>query len=512
MFFAILIVYNYLFWKESAGVNLPLFSLLMGISAALLNPGCLNSRNVLITAAGTFITGLMVIFRHSQLSVAVHVFSFFVMLGFMQQHEMKSIYNAFFQSLSVGIAAPKKFFEQLLSKSNQNPKAAKFFRLIRLVLLPLILFFLFYFIYVVANPLFDKFSLKFTLWLQKYFDIIFKDVSFSWLMFMLLGVFIAAAVIFRAVSQRWAKADLNENENLERTKSPREKKRVIHLNIKSDNPVALLNEKRSGIIFLVLINILLLIVNCIDINWIWFGFYVPEKFNLKQFVHEGTYLLIFSILLSMAILLYLFRKNQNFLKNNKTLKTLSYLWIVQNVVLCISVFLRNYHYINYHGLAYKRIGVVIFLLLTFIGLVTLFIKIRKVKSLFFLLRKNSWALYFAMVSATVFNWETIIVRYNLNHWNSDDIDTDFYLSLSVHSLPELLANEEKVKRQMELHQLNPGRWVEITDYDFFEKYMLLKKEKFMEEFPNKSWQSWNYADAVTYAKLKNMKRETGYLK
>ena len=83
-FTASLLIYNYLFWEQSSGINLPLFSLLLGIAAALINPESLQSRRVLVTAAGTFSTGVLVVIHHSDLSVFVHVISFFAMLGFMQ--------------------------------------------------------------------------------------------------------------------------------------------------------------------------------------------------------------------------------------------------------------------------------------------------------------------------------------------------------------------------------------------------------------------------------------------
>ena len=59
-------------------------------------------------------------------------------------------------------------------------------------------------------------------------------------------------------------------------------------------------------------NVLLLVVNAIDINWIWFGFKPAPGFDLTQFVHEGTYVLILSILVAMGIVLWFFRRNLNF--------------------------------------------------------------------------------------------------------------------------------------------------------------------------------------------------------
>jgi len=82
--------------------------------------------------------------------------------------------------------------------------------------------------------------------------------------------------------------------------------------------MGLLNEYRTAVFLFVILNLLLLIVNSIDIYWVWFNFEWNGQY-LKQFVHEGTYLLIFSILLSLILTLYFFRGNLNFLKKNRWL-------------------------------------------------------------------------------------------------------------------------------------------------------------------------------------------------
>ena len=110
-----------------------------------------------------------------------------------------------------------------------------------------------------------------------------------------------------------------------------------------------------------LVNVLLLIVNIIDINWLWFGFVPEPNFDLAQFVHEGTYVLIFSILLAMGIVL-----------------CSSGAILISTVPACPGFArelpfgcckmqcwpgrwgLRNYYYILHSGLAYKRIGVCFF--------------------------------------------------------------------------------------------------------------------------------------------------------
>jgi len=265
---------------------------------------------------------------------------------------------------------------------------------------------------------------------------------------------------------------------------------------------ALERERRTGLILLILVNALLLIVNLIDISWVWIGFEVEEGFNLKQFVHEGTYLLILSILLSIGILLHLFRGNLNFHPKERALRLLATAWIAQNFILGISVFLRNYHYIHFHGLAYKRIGVVVFLLLVLVGLVTLYLKIRGRRTWYYLLRVNGWAAFVVMVGLTTVNWDGLIVRFNLAHWNQGEIDVDNYLAMSDKVLPLIYADLPKVEAQMAHHRENRVRWVEHLDPGTFRMDLDRKRERFLRRYSEQDWRSWTLADRRTFEALK----------
>jgi hypothetical protein len=120
-----------------------------------------------------------------------------------------------------------------------------------------------------------------------------------------------------------------------------------------------------GLIFVFMMNALLVLLNIIDIQFTWIGFDPAQVDNLAYYVHNGTYLLIFSIVMSMLLLLYFFRGNQNFYTKNRFLKFGAYFWIVQNAFMALSVGLRNLYYIEYYyALSYKRIGVMIISILT----------------------------------------------------------------------------------------------------------------------------------------------------
>jgi hypothetical protein len=262
--------------------------------------------------------------------------------------------------------------------------------------------------------------------------------------------------------------------------------------------LGLKSEYRTAVYLLVMVNALLLIVNIIDIIWVWFGFEYSVHFNYKQSVHEGTYLLIFSILLATAILLYYFRGNLNFYKNNLLLKQLAYIWIVQIMVLTLSVAVRTWHYISFQGLAYKRLGVLIFLILTLIGLITLYIKIQQKKSAFYLWRTNTWATYIVLIIFCLVHWDMLIVRYNLTQKNVSGI-ADFYLEISNHTLPVLYENLDVIEQQINIAPQSGNRRLYISNFDNFKRCLDQKRDYYLAKHNNETWQAWNYEDAKTKA-------------
>jgi hypothetical protein len=212
-------------------------------------------------------------------------------------------------------------------------------------------------------------------------------------------------------------------------------------------------------------------------------------------VHDGTELLIISIVLAMLILIVLFKGNLNFYKKNKWLKVGAYAWILQNVVLVISVFLRDYYYIVFFGLAYKRIGVLFFLIAVLTGLATVFIKIRYGKTNYFLFRVNAWAGIFMLVAATVINWDQMIASYNFSNNAKVPVDLDFAFSLSDQALPTidkyrdiLIERQNRIKNE----PVTGGDTVCTTCY--VEK-LNERRDNFLKSEQSYSWLSWNYADA-----------------
>ena len=145
--------------------------------------------------------------------------------------------------------------------------------------------------------------------------------------------------------------------------------------------------------------------------------------SYSRFVHEGTTHLIFAIALAALVILFYFRGNLNFFRENGLLKKLAYFWIFQNLILAINVAIRNVHYVNFtHALTDKRIGVFIFLIMVIIGLVTLYIKVNQKKTLVWLIKMNSFCIVSILCVSQLVNWERAMIAYNFSVTDKSRID------------------------------------------------------------------------------------------
>jgi hypothetical protein len=260
-----------------------------------------------------------------------------------------------------------------------------------------------------------------------------------------------------------------------------------------------------GLIFVFMMNALLALLNIIDIQFTWTGFDPSKIDNLAYYVHNGTYLLIFSILMSMALLLYFFRGNQNFYSKNKLLKFGAYLWIAQNGFMAVSVALRNLYYIEYYyALSYKRIGVMIFLLLTLIGLVTMWAKIYSKRTTYWLLKVNSAAAFVVLLLMSSYSWDIAIAEFNLSNPDRSSVDVEYLLRLSDDILPVLDKHRDV---------LDQGYYTGSCFSDVPQNWLVSYNEKvtnFFREHEGYSWLSWNMADHNTLKYYSEIKEERKY--
>jgi hypothetical protein len=255
----------------------------------------------------------------------------------------------------------------------------------------------------------------------------------------------------------------------------------------------------------------LLSLNIIDIVTLWLGKNIElTGANYSNALHDGTNALILSIVMAMAVIVYFFRGNLNFYSKNKTIRLLAYLWIFQNIFLVCSVLLRDYHYVSALGLTYKRIGVLVFLLLCTIGLITVYIKVAQQKTFFYLCKINGFIWYILLLVFGFVNWDVFIVGYNINNRDSITLDLDHLTEMSDKTLP--LLNKNKFELRKYLHSSNyaykrgsdttnlsnkPIAPTDTEQIQAFETDLNQRNNTFKTKYNETSWLSWNYRDWQT---------------
>ncbi|GAB5417326.1 MAG: hypothetical protein Crog4KO_29080 [Crocinitomicaceae bacterium] len=477
------IIFNLLFWKEQLGINLLLFSSLLLAIGLITSKDVRKSKSAWISVAGVLLTGVMVLLHHSFAARFVHFISLIVFIGFLSQPQLKAVFHAIAASILNALELPKSIALEAVLKTKNRQKMKKRWRWVKLIVIPWVVFWIFYWIFYGSNPVFAAYCDR--IW-NVVFDIlesIFKDLSVLWIVQLIFGMAVVGLVLFRSSRKNLSQYEDQLMENIERKRKPRPNA----FSFTRKTVISLKNEYKSALLLIASINLLLLVINVIDINWIWFNFEYDGTYNLSQFVHEGTYLLILSILLSMGILLYFFRRNLNFFPNNIWLRRLANAWIFQNAILVVSVIVRNYHYMYHFGLAYKRIGVMFFLCAVIIGLITLYIKINKAKTSFYLLKVNSWAVYGLLLLLSLVNWDGVIVKHNIKYTHEVRMDVEFLMSLSDKTLPILYENKDKLR-------LSDRRCY----YGNMELQLYNRINQFMANQRKISWKSWNHADAKAF--------------
>lgn len=494
MILMLAVLFDRLFWQLEIGLNLTLFAV-AAMALALSRYGWRQvSAATRWAFLGTLVATAMVYVHHSTVAITAAVIGLIVFAGLVHEPGLRSLPFAIPQAVLAFLSAPAAVRKGLATARGESAPAGSGWRWTRIALLPILVALAFVQLYRAGNPRFDVLTAGF---FDGLFDLL-GELLTPHLLFFLFALMTSAALLRRIAPEALARFERNTRDTMVRTRLRRPRwARPLALD-------PLERERRAGVVLLVLVNSALLVVNVIDINWVWFGFTVTEGFSLKQFVHEGTWALIWSILLSMVVLLYLFRRNLNFHPRNGTLKLLATVWVAQNFILGISVFLRNWHYISFHGLAYKRVGVIVFLALVLIGLITLYFKVRHRHSLFHLARVNAWAWFAVLMGLATVDWDSTIVRYNLAHDNANEIDIDNYLAMSDKVLPLLYANMDKVEQQMAQHRKNRVRWVDHLDPAQFRLELDAKRERFIRRVENQHWQESNWADKRTMVALMDM--------
>lgn len=515
------IIFNYLFWMEEQALNLLLYSLFI-IVILLLDKEIPKSKKILLIGGSHLLAAILVLINQSDLTIISWYISLAIFIGFAHFPSLRSIFTALIGTFLQIVTVPVNLFRKLVAGRYRNVSFTPILKPIKYLVIPLIILFLFSILYSIANPVFAKYLNNLTAAIDviftNLFNFFFDQLSFLRFMHFILGLLLATSIFigFKDKALEGAEA-LYTNKLLRQRKSKGaftigyEIIAVFAGNL-LNRKMALKTENIIGIISFSALNLLLLFLNAIDVNTLWVA--QTTGTNLSSELHDGTNALIISIVMAMLVIVYFFSGNLNFYSKNKSLRLLAYIWIVQNTFLVISVLHRDYNYIDAHGLTYKRIGVMIFLLLCAIGLVTVYLKVAQQKTLFYLIRINSFIWYILLLAFGMVNWDVFIVGYNIANRNSIKLDLNHLTSMSDKTLP-LLHTNKAVLKQYFSESNYPRQGIHDKPADNakfkaslkaqqildFENELNERIKTFRSKYANTSWLSWNYRDWQTHQYL-----------
>ncbi|SMB97080.1 hypothetical protein SAMN00120144_0282 [Hymenobacter roseosalivarius DSM 11622] len=493
-----------LFWEERPALNVLLYTgfvLVVGLAGLPRRAPQWRSGGFQLTLAGTVLSAALVAWYGSAVALLAWVASSAMWLGYRNQPHLKLVVYALCTAVSSASRAVPRLAQLMLLPRNLDGRVERVWFYGRLLILPLVALLVFHILFAIANPVYSEITGRVLDIIGEWVEAFFEIFSIPRFLFFVFGLALTGAALVLVPVHYFADQESRFGEFI-----VRQRDRVASFAVRRPDfrakrfrALDLRKEYLVALSMLGLVNVLLLIVNGIDINWIWFGFTPAPGFDLTQFVHEGTYVLILSILVAMGIVLWFFRRNLNFYERGlPRLRWLATVWVLQNAVLAVSVGLRNYYYILYTGLAYKRIGVYFFLLLTFFGLATVLLKIWQRRSAYSLVRLNMLAAYVLMVGLACGNWEIWIARYNLRP-ELHELDYGFLLDMPDRVLPILAAHPEVLTQRHLVHE-HYSSWITLNP-DVAAQRLERRLARFKAVQGARKWPSYTYTDWQAYQQM-----------
>ncbi len=425
-------LYVWLFYQQGAGLNVLAFSLMSIAFAAWSFPHLLREAASRRLAGAVVLSALFVVWRHTGLSISVYALCFLLFTGHLHARPIRFLWFAGLLGLSKLLGSPLTGLRELISLW-KAPRWQAARQWVPYAWLPAGLGAAFTVIYYQANPKFASFLVRFWpgYWLQLNWEPL-QVVCF------VMGVFVVGGLLWPSI---WS-APL---QTLAYRFQPYLSRYPKHPG-RGTGTLSLKRAYQSSLFTLAMLNALLFVANLTDLRYVWVNYGQASPQELSQYVHEGTYLLALSVVLAIGVLLYLFRGNLNFYPDNERLKWLSHLWLAQNTMLVLSVGLRNWQYVAQYGLAYKRLGVFGFLVVTLTGLWLVYAKTRELHTIAHFFKKQAEVLLVFLLLAASMPWGQLITRYNIRHAPAGELDTHFLVEVILPTnLPVLLEERGRLK-------------------------------------------------------------------
>ena len=448
-----------LFYRQSPGINFLLFSLLSGSVCIAINHTTLK-RSWYLFFGLHLLTAWNIFFTNSTLSCFAWGISFIFTIGSSLHTENSTLLQVFSAMLSP-VHAIGKLLGRFKLKSEQSARKKKLIYLASFIA-ALLLVLIFLGLYKGANPLFNKFT---------------NAIDLSWINLPFILTVVFGFVIMLSLTNPFREERIAAWDSGKMTG-------VISF-LESASGVGIFARSTGTFIFAGL-NIMLLLLNILDVNYIFITQRLPEGISLSDFVHDSVAAIIFSIILAITIILL----TRQFTEQSKIYRFLVYAWIGQSFVMLFHTFVRNSWYIKAYQMTHLRTGVFVFLTLAVLGLIYTAYVLHKNRTYWFLFHLNARTWFLTICLLSFINWDAVVTRYNISHKRPEKVDLDYLLGLDNNTA--LLVN---------FYRMHPL---------VFDRYQIAhlanEKRLLCWEVDHQSWQNFSLRKNMQYNALKTGKR------
>lgn len=235
---------------------------------------------------------------------------------------------------------------------------------------------------------------------------------------------------------------------------------------------------------LILFNLLFAIQTMLDMAYLWGGMELPEGMSHAEYAHRGAYPLVITALLAALFVLVAIPRGQGG-AHTRLIRALVYVWIAQNILLCLSAILRLDLYVVAYSLTGMRVAAGLWMLLVAAGLALILLRILFDKSNAWLFAMNAACLIVVLYGVAVTNIEGIIASYNVEHSRDLDgggawLDIEYLASLGPAALPALDT------------YLARASFRQLPDFRLVTMYNIRRDLSFEVKIRSKDWRSWTW--------------------
>lgn len=471
------VVYTALFFEAKNGVNNVVFYAVTLILMFVYNKALLKQISFLFFATIAFITSLALLVNGTDLANNANTLAMYCLLLRVNPTAGSMLFS-FLQLAQSFITKPLFAFLKLLKGEAKLP-SAKWSVTVTYLAVGIVIV-LFIYLYQQANPLFEQYTALINL----------RWLTVERIIYTALAFFMFSNILMVRKSKHIGGIEAYID--------------VPHVT-QSQPDLKNVNALRF---LLVVMNGLLLLVNVLDLRFLYFGAPLPNGLAHKLFVHDGVRHLFFSIVLGVTVIHYCAYLQLFSLDNSKYIKKLTILWLCQNLMMVLSTAYRNQQYILEAHLTYLRILVFFWLVLSIVLLLSTYLKLKHNHSVGKQLQINLISALTLFCGSSVIDWDGLISRYNIAHTsNFAKLDKAYLLSLSPSNLKDLFLISDKPG--FEVDSAYHYRNYYYKDYN--KKSMLYEKTlNFLNQHAMDDWRSFNFGVQTVYKDLEEV-QAAGYL-